>query len=172
LPVSGKKFNERLSAIINEDPDFLRNVRSQRGFPSELDSLKWLLGSWKASGKVYQTPSTPERTFPDRGIYIYKTVPASSWIWGLSTREGAGVLMPLIGYDRPSKRYLLDLCGAAGAYGVMTSSGPKGDSITFEGDVTIMGISVHLRHTFTKTKPSEFEIFNEERMADGTWFPV
>jgi len=125
-PVSEKQFSERLSAILKEDPEFQRNVRSQRGFPSELDSLKWLLGTWKASGKVYQTPSTPERTFPDRGSNIYKTVPDSSWIWLLSTREGAGVLMPLIGYDRPSKRYVLDACGGTGVYGVLTSPGPKG----------------------------------------------
>lgn len=80
--------------------------------------------------------------------------------------------MPQIGYDRSSKRYLLDSCGAAGVYGVLISPGPKGESITFEGDMTIFGVSAHFRHTFTKTKPSELEIFNEERMADGTWFPV
>jgi hypothetical protein len=80
--------------------------------------------------------------------------------------------MPLIGYDRPSKRYLLDVCNYAGTYGVLTSPGPKGDSITFEGDATIMSVSIHWRQTYTKTKPSEFEIFNEEQMADGTWVPI
>jgi hypothetical protein len=106
------------------------------------------------------------------GSVIHKMVPDSSWIWSLNTREGTGVLMPHIGYDRPSKRYLLDACGGAGVYGVLTSPGPKGASITFEGDTTIMGISIHMRQTITKAKPSEFEILNEERIADGTWVPI
>jgi hypothetical protein len=171
-PASERRFSERLNVILKEDPGFLRNVRSQRGFPPEMESLKWLLGSWKASGKRYQTSSTPETPVADMGSVINKTVSDSSWIWSLNTREGTGVLMPYIGYDRPSKRYLLDTCGGAGVYGVLTSPGPKGESITFEGDATIMGILIDLRQTFTKTKPSEFEIFNEERMADGTWVPI
>ena len=170
-PIPEKRFFDRLDDVLKKDPNFVRNVLSQRELPPELESFKWMLGTWKASAKAFQTPSRPERALPDAGSFIYKTVPDSSWIWGLSTREGS-VLMPHIGYDQPSKRYLIDSCNGAGVYGLLISPGPKGESITFEGDVTVFGISAHFRRTYTKTKPSEFEIFNEERMADGTWVPV
>src|SRR5215469_15969420 len=63
-PIPEKRFFERLGDVLKKDPDFLRNVRSQRGLPPELESLKWILGTWKGSAKAYQTPSTPERTDP------------------------------------------------------------------------------------------------------------
>ena len=123
-------------------------------------------------GKIYQTPTTPERPVPDGGSFIYKTVPDSSWIWGLSTRGGTGVLMPLIGYDRSSKRYLLDFCNFAGTYGVLISSGPKGESISFEGDATLFNIFVHMRQTYVRNRDLTVRIKNEERMSDGSWIPI
>ncbi|MFL6464477.1 MAG: hypothetical protein ACJ73N_08745 [Bryobacteraceae bacterium] len=123
---------------------------------------------------MFPTPSTPERVFPDGGVSTHKTVPESGWIWQPDTQEGMGVLMPWIGYDRPSKRYVIDLCGYAGVYGVMTSPGPQENSITFEGDVTIFNISIHMRQTLIKasTNDSAMEVFNEERMSNGTWVPI
>lgn len=78
--------------------------------------------------------------------------------------------MPWISYDRPSKRYVMNFCVNAGVYGVMTSPGPQGNSITFEGDLTIFSLPVHMRQTLTKasTNDSAFEVLNEERMSNGT----
>jgi hypothetical protein len=82
--------------------------------------------------------------------FLFKTVPESGWIWGLKAREGTGIPMPLISYDLPSKRHVIDFCNYAGCYGVMPAPGPQGDRITFEGDVTIFNISIHMRQTLTK----------------------
>src|ERR1700730_3134057 len=80
-PVSEKRFAERLGDMLKLDPELLRNVRGQRGFPPKMEPLKWLLGTWKeASGKMYKTPSTPERIGSYGGSFIYKTVPDSAWI--------------------------------------------------------------------------------------------
>jgi hypothetical protein len=172
-PVSEKRFAERVFAALKQDPDLLPRVRNQRGFPPEMNSLRWIQGTWNASAKTYATPSTPEHVGFTTS-FLFKTVPANGWIWGLNTREGTGISMPLIGYDLPSKQYVMDFCNYAGCYGVLTSPGPEENRITFEGDVTILNISIHMRQTLTKasTNDSEFEIFNEERLSNGTWVPV
>jgi hypothetical protein len=41
--------------------------------------------------------------------------------------------MPLIGYDSPSKRYVMDFCNYAGYYGVLTSPRLQGNRILFGG---------------------------------------
>jgi hypothetical protein len=173
-PVPEKRFYERVYDLRQRDPDLVRIVRSQQGLPPEMNSLQWLLGTWKSSGQVFPTPSTPERVHPEAGVSTHKTVPESTWIWKLDTQEGTGIFMPWISYDRPSKRYVMNSCVDAGVYGVLTSPGMQGNRITFEGDVTIFNISIHLRQTFTKasTNEAECEIFNEERMSDGTWTPI
>jgi hypothetical protein len=107
-PVPEKRFYERVNDLRPRDPDLVRMVRSQRGLPPEMNSLQWLLGTWKSSGQVFPTPSTPERVHPDAGVSTHKTVPESTWIWKLDTPEGTGIFMPWISYDRPSKRYVMN----------------------------------------------------------------
>jgi hypothetical protein len=120
-PASEKRFYERVAEMRQRNPNLIRMVRSQRGLPPEMNSLHWMLGTWKGSGKDFPTPSTPERVHPDAGTAVYKTVPESGWIWQLETQEGSGIPMPWIGYDRPSTRYVMDLCGYPGGYGPATS---------------------------------------------------
>lgn len=66
-PTSEKRFYERVAEMRQRDPNLVRLVRSQRELAPEMNSLKWLLGTWKASAKAFPTPSTPERFNPDAG---------------------------------------------------------------------------------------------------------
>ena len=56
-----------------------------------------------------------------------------------------------------------------GSFGILRSPGWRGNTIVFEGDMTMIGLNCVLRQTWKKTSDDEFSFVNEEKLADGSW---
>src|SRR5262249_48482167 len=78
--------------------------------------------------------------------------------WSAKMTESADLLLLTLS----SKQWIYLL--AEGAYGIMRSSGWTGNRLSFEGDMTMIGVNCVLRQTWTKKTDDEFSFVNEEKL--------
>ncbi len=52
---------------------------------------------------------------------------------------------------------------------LITRGHATADALVLEGDVTIVGVPVHLRQSFRRQPGGGYVLTNEERTADGSW---
>src|SRR5215475_7344567 len=129
---------------------------------TEMEKMRWLEGEWTSLNRVPATKNNP--AYEDINTGTYKFCEKDSWIClvGKDGRE-----RKYLTFDPFSKQWIYVLL--EGAYGILRSSGWKGDEFVLEGEMTMIGVNCVLRQTWKKKSNDEFSFVNEERLADGTW---
>jgi len=129
---------------------------------AEMEKMRWLEGEWNSANRVAATSKNP--AYEDFNTGKYRFCEKDSWIC-------------LVGKDGRERRYLTfdPFSGQwiyvllEGAFGILRSPGWRGNTIVFEGDMTMIGVHCVLRQTWKKKSDDEFSFVNEEKLADGSW---
>jgi hypothetical protein len=163
-------FEELLArGFMALDPDrnvLTFNLSTVSKFPgirkSKIEEFKWLVGEWAFENRVRATPTTPAYT--DTYFYTYQFCDDDMRICLIGK---GGKQRPYITFDPFSRRWMMTF--TEGIYGVLQSTGWRGDTIVFEGTLTMLGVDCELRQTIEKQGNDEFHIANEEKLPDGNW---
>ncbi len=123
----------------------------------ELDTLKFLVGSWRCTGKQLAaakphtfTASLKVRLAPDNFWQVFDYEERKS-------RDHAAVkLHGFWGYDQSGKRYVRSAAGNSGGWEVATSPGWDGSRLVWTGDLYLPTGKVAFRHVYTKKSDREF----------------
>jgi len=131
----------------------------------KMAEFRWLIGNWDATNHVRATPTTPEYTDTYQYTYTLCDNETRICISGPSGRE-----RPHLTFDPFSARWMMTFVD--GVYGVLQSDGFSGNSITFTGKLTMLGVDCELRQTIERRGPDEFFVRNDEHLQDGNWYLV
>ncbi|HWB92125.1 MAG TPA: hypothetical protein VG605_09740 [Puia sp.] len=148
-------------------------------------SFNWMVGSWSIKAKGYaRNGFRGKKEFEWQEPYVAFTsdqnysiyVSTNDTIRQTGRRERKLVPMPpqvILQYDVYSNVWVLQ-SGYYNRYdwGSLVSSGWTGDQIVFEGAISLTGIRLVERETWTKQSDDAFRIVYEELMNDGTWFTI
>jgi hypothetical protein len=155
-----KNVYERFADRIASTPGYVALAAAP---PPDFPDFAWLAGDWSWEMHIHSTPTTPERVATGEFTYLCKG--ASVWI-----RTANMDPLPYFTYDPFNKLWVLSMTNRT-SYGIMTSPGWRDGVITFEGDMTFMGVSMHLRQAIHKKSNDEMLSVNEERL-EGSWVQV
>jgi hypothetical protein len=135
--------------------------------------LDFFLGTWQAHGVFREAPGAPgkpiemhiEGSSQDRGFWITRRTAERP------TQENPVPITGLAvwGYDMVSGEFAADWYDSNGARAIQRSKGWDGDRIEFTGPVTMNGVTVTLRDTFTRRGPDAYHHIGEVDW-DGSWF--
>jgi hypothetical protein len=128
-----------------------------------MEKFGWFAGEWDYENAVPATRVSP--AYVDIGSTRFLFRSKEGWIYSVAPD---GKETPQITYDPFSKQWIYVLI--KGSYGILRSSeGWKGNTISFSGFMTMLGINCDWRMTWTKQGDNEFGFINEERNEDGSW---
>ncbi|MBI4752400.1 MAG: S9 family peptidase [Acidobacteria bacterium] len=166
---SGAAFYERIAAKLSANPE----LEKQLGKPApEMDQLKWLIGTWEITTRVFATQTTSERTEQGQGT----VTPFMDGTW-LSLADSYGPNGPddqgFMSYDPFTKKWISLAIDKSGIVMVTMADGWKDNRLIFcAPPVEILGVSVQLRQILEKRSETEYRILNEEQLPNGEWVPV
>jgi hypothetical protein len=166
-----RSLYERIAERATREPTFLEShplTAAQRA------SVSWMEGAWRCPGRVFATPTTPARAGRrvDRTRFHLAANGALYSVYADTTPTDTAVYRSRrLFFDWRAGRWVLPLADADG-WGIMTSEGWRGGSITFSGRDVIAGSPTDLRQTWTRTSDSTYTIFNEEVAPDGGRVPL
>lgn len=133
---------------------------------ANLGNLDYFAGKWNctgtdmSSGKAMATKSTAN------GRWDY----GNQWLAvDLNQTQPAPMkASAFLGYDAGPKMYVVGYLDSMGGYGTSGSKGWMGDTITYDGDAHMMGMSMKGRDSFQKMGKNKFQhLFLVEE--NGSW---
>lgn len=149
--------------------------QTNRGAGSRMNELAFFLGTWDAPGKFHTTPFAPEKPID---MHIVGSGELNPHFLRISTAErptpeNTNPLRAtyLWGYDAESDEFVADWFDSNGGRGRQRSAGWSGDTLVFEGTITMGGATVPLRDTFTQHGPDSYHHIGEVDLGQG-WIPV
>ena len=160
---------------------FYDRLNKQVTQAQKLDSLfNWLVGTWSVNAKGYSKngfkgKKTFEWTEPTREIffdsyYTFYTAFRDSLLSSF-TKKGKQTIpaIPqlLLQFDRNSNVWVLK---DGYDWGSEIASSWTNTKIVFLGTISLAGIKITERQTWTKISNAEFRIAYEEQLLDGKWF--
>lgn len=143
-------------------------------------SFDWLAGVWTVFStgyaktgfkgqKVFSWWEPPREIFYDENRHFYQTFQDSSLV--ITTKNGKQrVPFPpqlILQYDKASNLWVFK-----GGYdwGSEVAVAWTGHQIVFRGTISLAGLKLNERQTWTKVSPDEFYITYEEQLYNGSWF--
>ncbi|QIQ07251.1 hypothetical protein HA039_30430 [Streptomyces liangshanensis] len=140
-----------------------------------MDELSFFLGSWDAPGKFHHTPFAPEKPIHMDIVGSGELDPHFLRISTAErpTPENRNPLRAtyLWGYDTASDEFVADWFDSNGGRARQRSTGWSGDTLVFEGTITMAGATVPLRDTFTRHDQDSYHHIGEIDLGQG-WIPV
>jgi hypothetical protein len=134
----------------------------------ELDTLKFLLGSWRCTGKLLADGGSAR---PRSFAASLRVRPTSGSFWHTydyeerRARDHAGVKVHGVwGYDQGEKKYVRSAYANNGSWEIAASSGWDGSRLVWIGHLYQPGGKVSFRHVFTKK--SEREIVHSWELGE------
>ncbi len=143
------------------------NFQRIAGLPAirsaELQKFAWIAGEWDHENAVPPTSVSP--AYSDVGTSRFAIGQDGAWICALSP-DGREV--PQITFDPFSRQWIYVL--TRGSFGLLRSKqGWIGDTISFTGTMTMLGIDLEWRMRWTRHSDDAFSFINEEQNPDGSW---
>ncbi|MER6684016.1 hypothetical protein [Streptomyces olivaceoviridis] len=142
---------------------------------SRIDELAFFLGVWDAPGQFHATPFGPRKPIEMKVTGSGELAPH---YLRLSTEEQPTADNPnplratyVWGFDAASDEFVADWFDSNGGRARQRSSGWQGDTLVFEGTMTMNGASVPLRDTFTRLGSDTYHHIGEVDLGQG-WIPV
>ncbi|HET9819933.1 MAG TPA: DUF1579 family protein [Rhodanobacteraceae bacterium] len=143
------------------------------GAPPGLDQLDVFLGNWSCNGKAYASSTVP--TPVTSGQIHAETAVDGQWIdmrydeTATATNQDPFHVAQYLGYDPVTQKFLLVSVDNFLAHNTETSTGWKGNTITFEGTTVSDGRNAGIRETYTVLNPNEMTHSAAARGANGQW---
>ncbi|HEV7922152.1 MAG TPA: DUF1579 family protein [Thermoanaerobaculia bacterium] len=131
-----------------------------------LANLDYFAGKWNCTGTDLSSGKPMATTSTANGRWDY----ANQWlVVDLNqTKPAAMKASAFLGYDAGPKQYVVGYLDSMGGYGTSGSSGWVGDTITYDGDAHMMGMSMKGRDWFKKWGANKFQhVFEVEQK--GSW---
>ncbi len=141
----------------------------------EMSQLGYLVGTWHCSGKTFATPMGPEHA--SEGVAnAQMALGGFRLVIHYDESKTAANSMPyhvlqVVGYDPAQKAFDSVCFDVFGSSCTQTSTGWKGDVLTFEGTALMGGQKMGARDIFTKVSATEMKHRGEMQGADGKWSP-
>lgn len=130
---------------------------------SELQKFAWIRGEWEHENSVPATSLSP--AYSDIGISRFGFGEGGAWICALAPD---GREIPQITFDPFSRQWIYLL--TRGSYGLLRSpNGWVGNTISFTGVMTMIGINLEWRMRWTRQSEDAFSFIDEEQNRDGSW---
>jgi len=149
---------------------------AQQGPPKpapEMAQLAYFEGMWTCNGKSFETPMGPAGTMKSTAD-IRKELNGH---FQSGTIKGSMANMPPFEgrfhatYDTGMKQFVMLWVDNMGGRAESTSSGWKGDTLSYEGEGHMGGQTMKSRDTFTKSGPTSMK-HAWEMQIDGKWMPA
>jgi len=139
----------------------------------ELDTLKWMEGTWKCEGKMAagaMGPGTPEMAYKSKMMFKRDKSLGNFAFNGsyemLKSKTNPAVKASfLAAYDTTSKQFVNMGVDSMGGIVRETSTGMTGDKMVFNGEGTMMGMKIKTRNTITKKSDKELTYTAEADMT-------
>ena len=143
------------------------NLQRVAGLPAirtaELEKFAWIVGEWDHENAVPATSVSP--AYSDVGTSRFAFGEDGTWICAVAPD---GRQIPQVTFDPFSRQWIYLL--TRGSYGLLRShEGWVGDSISFAGAMTMIGINLEWRMRWTRHSKDFFSFTNEEQNRDGSW---
>jgi hypothetical protein len=159
---------ERIAARLAADPAFARAIGQP---PPELRDMRWLVGRWNVTSRVFATQSTPERL--DHGQSIVEEIVGGVWLQSHDSYHGKSDGHSFLTYNSVSRQWISVTIDRYGHAVTVRTDRWNGNRLIFVApDVTILGERATLRQTMEKRSDQEYRILNEEQLSSGRWFAV
>jgi hypothetical protein len=155
----GPSRHDPARQVATFDPSAIAALAAARD--RELHAFLWILGNWHFENAVPAGRLNPAYT--DIGTARYVRSEDGAWI-ALALPNGRPV--PLLTFDAWSRQWIYVLTN--GAYGLLRSPGWAGNTMTFTGTMTMVGVTCDWRMRWTKDGDDAFAFVNEEQVA-GRW---
>jgi uncharacterized protein DUF1579 len=167
-PARVSSLYDRIGAKLEANPDLAKVI----GQPTkELQSARWMVGSWAVTAHVFKTASAPERI--DRGEGTVQEILGGTWLQLQDSYDGETDDLGLLTFDPASKRWVSVGIDKTGNAVVSTAERWDGNRLELIApNAAILGEHVVLRQTIEKRSASEYHVLNEERLADGSWAAI
>lgn len=168
-PQAGASFYERVAAKLAANPVLAQQI----GKPAaELADLKWMMGSWEITARVFATETTPEQI--SKGHGVVQAVLNGTW---LSLTDSYNAESPsdqgFLTYNPISKKWISLTLDDSGTAGIMMATQWENNRLVFQGPpLELLGETVTLRQTLEKRSNAEYRILNEEQLPTGKWVPL
>lgn len=169
-------FYDRLDKVMKSEEINLVNIDS---------TFNWMLGSWaiKAKGfakngfrgkKEFKWNEPVVEYLTDEKHTVYIVFKDSIILTTKSFRKK--VILPpqvMLQYDNYGKVWVLQP-GYNDRYdwGSLISNGWEGNKIIFKGTISLSGLKINERETWTRISADEFHILYEENLSDNSWFVI
>jgi len=149
----------RMVGVFN--PDCIAGMAPQRA--AELQKFAWIQGAWEHENLVPATAVSP--AYADIGASRFVLGEGGTWVCALAAD---GREIPQITFDPFSRQWIYLL--TRGSYGMLRSpDGWVGNSISFTGTMTMIGLNLEWRMRWTKDNDDAFCFVNEEQNLNGSW---
>jgi len=143
------------------NPQRVAGLAAQRA--AALRSFAWIAGEWDHENVVPATRVSP--AYSDVGTSRFALGEGGSWICAVAPD---GRELPQITFDAFSRQWIYLL--TRGSYGLLRSQeGWVGNTITFTGAMTMIGVNLEWRMRWTRHIDDAFSFINEEQNPDGSW---
>lgn len=149
---------ERMAARAREPGFEARMAESAR----RIEEFVWLLGDWNVTITVFANGTGPENTSQDKATFRK---------FGDSLIADDKLTM-IVGYDAFAGRWVFAGFELPAVPFMHDYADWDGKRTRIEIPARIAGEDFRLRQTFTRIGPDEFELFNEQRLADGQFHAV
>src|SRR5882757_1718794 len=176
IPPDSLSFYDRLDRVLNG---------KRLNYENRDSSFNWMVGKWSIQSKGYaRTGFKGKREFAwtepvvsflrDQNYTIYADTHDTIQLTDQTGQKS--MFMPpqvILQYDVYGRVWALQP-GYNNRYdwGAMISSGWEGDHMEFYGTISLSGILILERETWTKIGDNEFQILYEEKLSDGSWFKI
>jgi len=152
---------ERLADKLAANPKLLDR-------PASIDDVKWMVGRWKVTARVFRTSRGPERI--SHGEEVVEPALGGSWLLTRDIYPDGGTDIGYLTYNTVSRRWTSIALDGSGNAVTATGRAWKGNKLVLSAaDAEIVGERVNLRQTIEKWSESEYHILNEERLPSGRW---
>ena len=142
--------------------------------PRELEQLQYFEGDWECEGQEADTPwSKAHKTKTDVKV---KSDLDGFWYSGKVEQGKKDNPQPLEAkfhwsYDVAQKRFEGGWIDNTGGWAMQSSPGWQGDTLTWTGEATLLGVKSGMRDVITRKGADEFH-HTYEAQIDGQWKPV
>ncbi len=159
---------ERIAARLERDPSLAQRLH---GAPPELAEMRWMIGSWDITARVFPTASTPQRISKGRGEV--RLALGDRWLHVTDTYPDGGMDEGYLTYNGFTKKWTSVTLDALGSALVATADGWRDNRLVFLApEVEILGEKAALRQTMEWRSDTEYHLLNEEKLPDGRWVSI
>lgn len=145
------------------------------GPPEKMRDLEFFLGHWNAPGVFHETPFGPRKPILMRidGASEHRGHWMTLDTAELPTPDNPAPLTAryVWGYDQATDEFVADWYDSNGGRGIQRSTGWASDQLVFLGTMTMNGMTVPLRDTFTRHGPDAYHHIGEIDLGAG-WIAV